>query len=81
VPHLNTVTLCSGGVMTGYKINCIDLWQGYKNLVNELIPNAQVVADRFHVMTQVNKELDLQRKREKRKIEDSIKNSPSKLLN
>jgi len=70
----------------------IDLWQGYKNLVNELIPNAQVVsqrglgglpherlanpfgvADRFHVMTQVNKELDLQRKREKRKIEYSIK--------
>lgn len=55
----------------------IDLWQGYKNLVNELIPNAQVVADRFHVMTQVNKELDLQRKREKREIEDSIKNEKS----
>ncbi|MEO1183869.1 MAG: ISL3 family transposase [Cyanobacteria bacterium J06636_27] len=57
----------------------IDLWQGYKNLVNELIPNAQVVADRFHVMTQVNKELDLQRKREKREIEDSIKNEISQL--
>ncbi len=55
----------------------IDLWQGYKNLVNELIPNAQVVADRFHVMTQVNKELDLQRKREKRKMKDSIKNEKS----
>ena len=51
----------------------IDLWQGYRNVVNELIPNAQVVADRFHVMTQVNKELDIQRKREKRNIEDSIK--------
>ena len=36
----------------------IDLWIGYKNLVRELIPNAQVVADRFHVMTQINKELD-----------------------
>lgn len=34
---------------------------------------AQVVADRFHVMTQVNKELDTQRKREKRNIEDLIK--------
>jgi transposase len=30
------------------------------------MPNAQVVADRFHVMTQINKELDTQRKREKR---------------
>ena len=37
------------------------------------MPNAQVVADRFHVMTQINKELDTQRKREKRKVEDLIK--------
>ena len=51
----------------------IDLWTGYKTLVTELMPNAQVVADRFHVMTQINKELDTQRKREKRKVEDLIK--------
>ncbi|MEH2221029.1 MAG: ISL3 family transposase [Nostoc sp.] len=51
----------------------IDLWRGYKTLVTEFMPNAQVVADRFHVMTQVNKELDTQRKREKRNIEDLIK--------
>lgn len=50
----------------------IDLWIGYKNLVTELMPNAQVVADRFHVMTQINKELDTQRKREKRNIEELI---------
>ena len=57
----------------------IDLWRGYKNLVNELIPNAQVVADRFHIMTQINKELDLERKRQKKEIEDSIKKAKSKL--
>ncbi|MCC5647099.1 transposase [Nostoc sp. CHAB 5824] len=51
----------------------IDLWREYKTLVTELMPNAQVVADRFHVMTQVNKELDTQIKREKRNIEDLIK--------
>ncbi|MBD2742750.1 ISL3 family transposase [Coleofasciculus sp. FACHB-1120] len=51
----------------------IDLWKGYKNLVIELMPKAQVVADRFHVMAQINKELDIQRKREKRKVEDLIK--------
>ncbi|WP_373695792.1 ISL3 family transposase [Brunnivagina elsteri] len=58
----------------------IDLWQGYKSLVTELMPNAQVVADRFHVMTQINKELDTQRKKEKRNIEELIKkvNSASK---
>jgi transposase len=27
----------------------IDLWKGYKNVVIDLMPNAQVVADRFHV--------------------------------
>ncbi len=51
----------------------IDLWQGYKSLVTELMPNAQVVADRFHVMTQINKELDTQRKTEKRHVEELIK--------
>ena len=43
----------------------IDLWRGYKTLVMELIPNVQVVADRFHVTVQVNKELDTQIKRER----------------
>lgn len=51
----------------------IDLWHGYKSLVGELMPNAQVVADRFHVMTQINKELDTQRKKEKRNVEELIK--------
>ena len=31
-----------------------------------MMPNAQVVADRFHVMKQINEELDEQRKKEKR---------------
>jgi len=55
----------------------IDLWKGYKNLVIELMPNAQVVADRFHVMAQINKELDTQRKREKKQAEDLIKRTKS----
>ncbi len=51
----------------------IDLWKGYKNVVIDLMPNAQVVADRFHVMAQINKELDAERKRERRQVEDLIK--------
>ncbi len=42
------------------------------------MPNAQVVADRFHVMTQINQELDKTIKLEKRKLEDLIKKSKSK---
>ncbi|MEG4458830.1 ISL3 family transposase [Microcoleus sp. N9_A1] len=55
----------------------IDLWKGYKTLVQKFMPNAQVVADRFHVMVQVNNELDTQRKRERRQVIDSIKKSKS----
>ena len=47
----------------------IDLWGAYKSVARELIPNAQIVADRFHVMKQINEELDNQRKKEKRAIE------------
>ncbi len=41
------------------------------------MPKAQVVADRFHVMAQINKELDIQRKREKTQVEDLIKTAKS----
>lgn len=51
----------------------IDLWVPYKTVVEELMPNAQVVADRFHVMKQINEELDKQRKKEKRQAE-TLKN-------
>ena len=44
----------------------IDLWSPYKNLVEELMPNANITADRFHVMKQVNDELDAMRKAEKK---------------
>lgn len=44
----------------------IDLWSPYKILVEELMPNANITADRFHVMKQVNDELDAMRKSEKR---------------
>jgi len=44
----------------------IDLWLPYKKLVEELMPNANITADRFHVMKQVNDELDAMRKAEKR---------------
>ncbi|MEH1790355.1 MAG: ISL3 family transposase, partial [Nostoc sp.] len=44
----------------------IDLWLPYKSLVEELMPNANVTADRFHVMKQVNDELDTMRKTEKK---------------
>ena len=55
----------------------IDLWSSYKNLVKELMPNAEVVADRFHFMKLVNEELDTERKAIKRKGE-KLKNKPER---
>jgi len=60
--------LLNWGVQVLYKIEevSIDLWSPYKNLVEELMPNANITADRFHVMKQVNDELDTMRKAEKK---------------
>ena len=60
-------------ILEGIEEVSIDLWKGYKSLVTEIMPKAQVVADRFHVMVQINKELDMERKKEKRTIERKIK--------
>jgi transposase len=60
-------------ILEGIEEVSIDLWKGYKSLVTEIMPRATVVADRFHVMVQINKELDLERKKEKRTIERKIK--------
>ncbi len=55
----------------------IDLWRAYQKVVEELMPNAEVVADRFHVMKQINDELDKIRKKERREI-NKIKNKRKK---
>jgi hypothetical protein len=62
-------------VLTKIKEVSIDLWKPYKKVAEKLIPQAVIVADRFHVMKQVNKELNSQRKkmrREAQKIENEL---------
>ncbi len=59
----------------------IDLWKPYKSLVEKLMPNATVVADRFHVMKQINEELDQQRKTTKRAAQkEKSKKKKEKIL-
>ncbi len=58
-------------VLNGIEEVSIDLWKPYKSLVTE--PNAEVVAERFHVFKQVNEELDAERKK--------IKNATNKIKN
>jgi transposase len=70
----------------------IDLSGNYKGLVRKILPNAAVVADRFHVMKIVNQDLDMARKTlrkanaenpdavEKSRIEAALKQSKYVLL-
>ncbi len=55
-------------VLSGIEEVSIDLWRPYKSLVEKLMPNAEVVADRFHVMHQVQEELDNGRKQAKKEV-------------
>lgn len=56
-------------ILSQIKEVSIDLYKTYKSLVNKLMLEAEVVGDRFHVMGQVNDELE----REVRKIKREIK--------
>ncbi|MDJ0596869.1 MAG: ISL3 family transposase [Pleurocapsa sp. MO_226.B13] len=55
----------------------IDFWKTYKSIAEELMPQATIVADRFHVMKQVNDELDAARRKIKREAE-RLKNQSKK---
>ena len=55
----------------------IDFWKTYKSIAEELMPQATIVADRFHVMKQVNDELDAARRKIKREAE-RLKNKSKK---
>jgi transposase len=50
------------------------MWNPYKNVSEALMPQAEVVVDRFHVMKQVNEKLDRARKKIK-KGADFLKNN------
>ncbi|PSP22345.1 MAG: ISL3 family transposase, partial [Cyanobacteria bacterium SW_5_48_44] len=47
----------------------IYLWKPYQSVVEQLLPNAKVVADRFHIMKEVNEQLYQKIKSEKRQAE------------
>jgi transposase len=37
---------------------CVDMWGGFKKVIEEVFPNALIVIDRFHVMKLVNSSLN-----------------------
>ncbi len=55
----------------------IDFWQPYKKVAKKLMPQAEIVADRFHVMKQVTDEFSAQRRNSKKEA-SALKDSPEK---
>jgi transposase len=58
------------GVLGQIEEVSMDLWKPYKKVAEELMPQAEIVADRFHVMKQVNEELNQGIKQVRREVKD-----------
>jgi transposase len=54
------------------KVVSIDMWKPYRQAVRKKLPHAEIVADRFHVMKQLNHQLDLLRRTLQKKADDAL---------
>jgi transposase len=55
------------GERRAIKVVSMDMWEAYRQAVRKKLPHAQIVADRFHVMKQLNHQIDLMRRSIQRK--------------
>ena len=51
---------------------CTDMWEGYVNAVEEALPNALIVIDRFHVARQYRDAVDRLRKQEVKRLRKEL---------
>jgi len=49
------------------KVVSMDMWEAYRQAVRQRLSHAKIVADRFHVMKQLNHQIDLMRRSMQRK--------------
>jgi len=54
------------------KVVSMDMWNAYRYAVRRAIPQAQIVADRFHVVKQLNHQLDLLRRKKRREADEAL---------
>jgi transposase len=54
------------------KVVSMDMWRPYRSAVKAKLPHAQIVADRFHVMKQLNHQINLLRRALQRKAEGPL---------
>jgi transposase len=61
------------GVLENIQEVSIDMTKTYKTIVDELMPNAVITVDRFHVMKAINDELDKSRRETKKELDKDKK--------
>jgi transposase len=68
------------GLKQTVKTVCTDMYQGYVNAVEEALPEAQIVVDRFHVAQAYRKGADAVRKGELRRLKRELSEAEYTLL-
>ena len=56
------------------KTVCMDMWKAYMNATKDLLPNAEIIHDRFHLVQYLNDAVDKVRRREVKRNEE-LKNT------
>jgi transposase len=51
---------------------CTDMWEGYRTAVEEVLPDAMIVIDRFHVARQYREAVDTLRKQELQRLKKEL---------
>lgn len=59
---------------------CIDMWRPYADAVEQCLPHADLVVDRFHVMKAINKELNQLKNKHKKDLSEEAKGCHYPLL-
>lgn len=62
----------------GVEAAAMDMWPAYENAATEMLPNAEIVHDKFHVSGHLNKAVDEVRKAEHRELKKAGDESLSK---
>jgi len=66
------LTALPSSVRAGITTVCTDMWEGYVNAVEEALPDAVIVIDRFHVARHYRDAVDTLRKQEVKRLRNEL---------
>lgn len=80
-PLVEFLRLIPQRILQGVQTVCCDLWEAYTEAVREEIPNARIVADRFHVAQHYRHAADQVRKQELLRLKKALPKEEYQTLN